>query len=106
MKVEELLEELKPHIVRKEYKYKIYNVEFDTYIVIGSNSYPPTGGISRNNVIEVDIDDIAYIATKHISIDTKNIYDLVYMIPNDEEIERGKMKRLLNRLIGLSGGKY
>ena len=107
MKINELLEELKPHIVRKEYKHKIYNIEFDTYIVIGSNPpYPVWGAISRNNVIEVNIDGISYVATKNVSIDTKNVYDLVYMIPTDEEIERGKVQRLLDELEGLSGSEY
>ena len=107
MKINELLEELKPHIVRKEYKHKIYNIEFDTYIVIGSNPpYPVWESIIRNNVIEVDIDDITYIATNNVSLDTKGVYNLFYKIPTNEEIEKGKMKKLLDKLTKLSGGEY
>ena len=107
MKVKELLEELKPHLVKKKYKKGVYNIEFDTYIVIENNPpYSIWRDINKSDAIEVNINGTLHFAAKNFFINSRTLHDVVYMIPNYEEIERGKMKRMLNRLVGLSGGKY
>ena len=106
MRIKEALEELKPYIVKKRYENEKYSVEFNCYIVlIDKSRYTALEIISYNPIfalgddyIKVNIEGVAFTASKRYFFLSSQIKDLVYIIPSEEEVREGKMRKVVDEL--------